>query len=108
MAIDPGLADLLRDALMDEDIHERRMFGGLVMMRNGHMLCGLRSDGAMFRVGHGGMAAALALAGVRVWRNGGLVMGGFVDIPSEDLEDEAVIGKVLELALDFVKSLPPK
>jgi hypothetical protein len=51
MAYDLGLAQLLRDDLVGEKISEKKMFGGLAFLLNGHMVCGLHKGGAMFRVG---------------------------------------------------------
>ena len=45
MEIDEGLAQRVRQTLFElaefADISERKMFGGLVTMVNGHMTCGL-------------------------------------------------------------------
>jgi hypothetical protein len=67
--IDEGLAQRIRETLFDlaefADISERKMFGGLVTMVNGHMTCGLsgrkdRQDGGiMLRVGANHYQAAL-------------------------------------------------
>ena len=53
MAYDDGLAELLREDLADiaTRIEEKRMFGGLCFMLDGHMLCGVHKGGGMFRVG---------------------------------------------------------
>ena len=69
MDIDEGLAQRIRETLFDlaefADISERKMFGGLVTMVNGHMTCGLsgrkdRQDGGiMLRVGANHYQAAL-------------------------------------------------
>ena len=48
-------------------IAEKRMFGGLVFMLDGHMLCGVMRDGGMFRVGKSREAAAMAIDGAGVY-----------------------------------------
>ena len=41
MAYDEGLAQIFRDDLAAQDgISEKKMFGGLCFLNNGHMLCG--------------------------------------------------------------------
>ena len=50
MAYDPGLAQILRDALADLPITEKMMFGGLAFLLHGHMVCGVHKGGAMVRV----------------------------------------------------------
>ena len=49
MAFDPGLAQTLRDALSDWPITEKKMFGGLAFLLNGHMVCGVHKGGVMLR-----------------------------------------------------------
>ena len=64
MAHDEGLAQLLRDDLVDVDgISERNMFGGLCFMLNGNMLCGVSPKGCMFRVGKPREDEARAITG---------------------------------------------
>ena len=54
-AIDEGLAQGVRESLFSladfADINECRMFGSLVFTVNGHMTCGVGSQGLMLRVG---------------------------------------------------------
>ena len=51
MVYDEGLAQIMRDDLCDVNgISEKKMFGGLVFIYAGHMVCGVHKDGAMFRV----------------------------------------------------------
>lgn len=64
MAYDEGLAELLRADLAEiPGIEEKRMFGGLAFMKDGHMLCGVHKGGGMFRVGKPRHAEALAIEG---------------------------------------------
>ena len=109
MAHDEGLAEILRGDLADlPGISEKRMFGGLAFMLDGNMLCGVHKDGAMFRVGKAHEAEALAVPGARPMDFTGRKMGGFVDVADEVLVDEDRRAHLMRLALDFVRSLPPK
>ena len=46
MAYDAGHAQLMQEALHDVDgITEKKMFGGLCFMFNGHMVCGVHQGG---------------------------------------------------------------
>ncbi|MEM8945208.1 MAG: TfoX/Sxy family protein [Planctomycetota bacterium] len=102
-------AGIMRDALATLDgVTEKRMFGGLCFMLNGNMLCGVDKAAGMARVGKNNEAAALALAGVEPLSFTGRKMGGMVDVTPEVLEDETTLRAVLDLALDFVGSLPAK
>ena len=109
MAYDEGLAALLRDDLAGADgIVEKRMFGGLAFMKDGHMLCGVHTGGGMFRVGKPNEAAALALDGVTPMAFTGRPMGGLVDADDEAMADDERRGRLMALALENVASLPPR
>jgi hypothetical protein len=109
MAYDEGLAQTFRDALADRSgVSERKMFGGLCFMLNGNMLCGTYRDGGMYRVGKGNEAAALALPHVRPMTMTGRPMPGLVDVDRIAIDDDALRGQLMRLALDFVEALPPK
>jgi hypothetical protein len=80
MAVDEGLAELLREALAGEaGVVEKRMFGGLAFMLRGNMVCGTYRDRGMFRVGKGQAAEALGLPGTQVMAMGGRAMPGMVE-----------------------------
>ena len=113
MAVDEAAAVILGQALAgDPTVREQKMFGGIAWMRHGHMLCGAMSDkmggGAMFRVGEEAMPEALAIDGVGPFDAAGRPMAGFVAVPAEVIEDEAVLARLLELAGRYVGSLPPR
>lgn len=108
MAWDEGLAQLMREDLAGEDVTERKMFGGLAFLLNGHMVCGVHKGGAMFRVGKPNEAAALAIPGAGPMMFTGKQMSGMVDFSDDATADDDLRGKVMGLALSFVKSLPPK
>lgn len=108
MAYDPGLAQVLRDALEGQPISEKKMFGGLAFLLHGHMVCGVHSGGAMVRVGKENYAAALALHGVAPMMFTGKPMAGMVDLAEAMVEDDRVRGALLGMALATVRALPPK
>ncbi len=108
MAIDPTLAQVLRDDLGGEAFTEQKMFGGLCFLRGGHMICGLHRGGTMYRVGRDRYAQALALPGVRPMRMGKRTMAAMVELSPEDSADPALRRPVLALALATVRALPPK
>lgn len=65
MAWNPELAQLIRTALVRENVAERRMFGDLTFMVDGRMCCGVEDGRMMVRVGPGAYGAFLRRAGVR-------------------------------------------
>lgn len=108
MAWDEGLAQLLRNDLAAEVIAEKRMFGVLAFLLNGHMVCGIHRGGAMFRVGKAKKAAALALPGVTPMMFSGRPMTGMVGCSDEACADDVRRAALLVLALECVRTLPPK
>ena len=108
MAWDEGLAHLLREDLAGLGAVEKKMFGGLAFMLNGHMTCGIHKGGAMFRVGKPNEAAALALPGVARMTMTGRPMPGMVDCSDETCADDERRARLMALALGFVRGLPPK
>ena len=108
MACDTGLAQILRDALHGQPVVEKKMMGGLTFLLNGHMLCGVHKNGAMFRVGKPNYAAALAMPGVGPMLFTGKEMAGMVDVTDEACADDARRDRLVGLARDFVFTLPAK
>jgi TfoX/Sxy family transcriptional regulator of competence genes len=108
MAYDPGLAQTLRDALADLPVTEKKMFGGLAFLLHGHMVCGVHKGGVMVRVGKDAYKAALALKGVSPMMFTGKPMVAMVDVADASVEDDALRGQLLDMALTTVRSLPPK
>lgn len=108
MAWDEGLAQLLRDDLVGEPVAEKKMFGGLAFLLNGHMICGIHKGGAMFRVGKPNEAMALAVPGASPMLFTGKPMSGMVDCSDEACVDDTRRGQLVALSLGFVKTLPPK
>lgn len=109
MAFDEGLAELMRTELAHLDgLEEKRMFGGLCFMHEGHMLCGVHKGGAMFRVGKEQQSGALALDGVTPLAFTGRPMGGMVDVSDDAMASDDTRAALMQMSLRFIKSLPPK
>lgn len=61
MTYDPAMADRMRRVLSDHSsVTERKMFGGLAFMLDGHMCCGVAGNEVMIRVGPAAYQSALA------------------------------------------------
>ncbi len=109
MAFDPGLVEMIRSDLADlSGLDEKHMFGGLCFMLNGHMLCGVHKNGGMFRVGKSRQDAALAIEGVSELAFTGRKMGGMVDATDDAMSDDARRADLIALAIENVRSLPPR
>ncbi|HEY4030477.1 MAG TPA: TfoX/Sxy family protein [Caulobacteraceae bacterium] len=109
MARDKGLEEQIREELGRLDgLHEVAMFGGLAWMLDGNLLCACRHDGLLARLGKGNEAWALAMPGVGEMQMGARKMNGWVRADPDAVADDSVRARLLEGALAFVRTLPPK
>jgi TfoX/Sxy family transcriptional regulator of competence genes len=109
MAYDEGLAYRLSDIYTAfQGVVEKKMFGGLAFMVNGHMSCGIVNDTLMARVGPDLYAGALDRPHARPMDFTGKPMKGFVYVDPEGFESEEELMSWVQLSLDFVLTLSPK
>lgn len=106
---DIGLEELIRQELGERaGLSEKPMFGGLAFLVNGNLVCGARDDGMLVRLGKGNDAWALALPDIALMVMGERPMHGWVRAGAEAYGDDALRKRLLDAALDYVLSLPPK
>jgi hypothetical protein len=106
---DKGLEELVRQELGDQPgLSEKPMFGGLAFLVNGNLLCGAREDGMLVRLGKGNDGWALELPGVVQMVMGERRMHGWVRAGAETYGDDALRRSLIEAALSYTLSLPPK
>ncbi len=109
MAYDEGLAQRLREAYQDESsVVEKKMFGGIAFLIDGHMSCGVVKDSLMARVGPEGYADALREPHAREMNFTGKPLTGFVYVAPEGVESDDALKSWVSRSLRFVRSLPPK
>lgn len=109
MAFDAGLAERVREQLLDVGfVTEKQMFGGLVFMVNGNMLCGVMRESLMLRVGPHAHENALAQPHTRPMDFTKKKMTGFIYVSDEGLESDEDLAGWLDRGLDFAGRLPPK
>ncbi len=113
MAYDAEVAERFRLALGDrKNLQEKRMMGGLCFLLNGHMLGGAdRTKTAqrrfMFRVGRERHEAASRWDGAEPMIQGGRLMTGLFFVDADTCSDETLM-EWIEMAVDFVETLPPR
>ena len=108
MAYDESLADRVRDLMLGEPASsERKMFGGLAFMIDGHMCCGIVGNELMLRLGADGAGRALEQPHVRPMDFTGRPMTAMVYVAPEGLGGGA-LDHWLDQAIAFVRALPPK
>jgi hypothetical protein len=109
VARDLGLEALLRDDLAGEPgLAEASMFGGRAWLLRGNLLCCAREDGMLARLGKDRDGWALELADVVPMFSRGRRMQGWVRAGAAAFGDHALRRRLLDAALGFVRSLPPK
>lgn len=104
---DETLATRVRLQLAAVPFTERKMFGGLCIMLNGNMACGVMGEELMVRTGPANHSDALARPYARPMDFTGRPMRGMVFVAAEGLDDES-LAEWVELGANFAGSLPPK
>lgn len=109
MSYDEGLAERVRELLhSQQNIAEKKMFGGLAFMSRGYMFIGILGDVLMARVGPEYYEQALSQPYVREMDFTGKPMRGYVFVDPPGFEEDAELYDWVQRCHDFVKSLPPK
>ena len=109
MAYDEGLAARIADQLEGEPgLVEKKMFGGLAFLVEGHMCVGIVGDELMVRVGPEAYEEALAEEGARPMDFTGKPMRGLVYVAAEAVAEEPQLAEWIGRGLRFVRGLPPK
>lgn len=109
MAYDEALAARVRARLAGRrGLAERRMFGGLCFLVNGHMCAGIVGSTLMLRVGPERYAEALARPHAREMDFTGRPLKGMIYVDSPGVAGSAALGGWLNLALAFVQNQPAK
>jgi TfoX/Sxy family transcriptional regulator of competence genes len=104
------MADRLRN-LLDGDprITEKKMFGGVTFLLNGHMLISGAKDGrVLVHVGKDDNDEALNRPGASPMVHGGKTMRGFVWVDPDEAEDDDVLRGWIEIAERYCKAQKPK
>ena len=92
MTVDEELAGRVRVAMAGcGAVVEKRMFGGLTFMLDGHMRCGVAGGEIMVRVGPLGYEEALAEPHAREMDFTGKPLRGFVYVGADGLEGEEAL-----------------
>lgn len=109
MAFDEKLAARVRTLLQAESgLIERKMFGGICFMIQGHMAIGVEKANLMVRVGPEQYARALKAKHARPMDFTGRPLKGFVYVSVDGYKTAASLKKWVDLGVGFAKSLPRK
>ena len=109
MAFDETLADRIRTTLArKKGIEEKKMFGGLCFLLNGHMLVGVWKNSLIARLGPEQGEEALLEQHVKEMDITGKPMKGWVMVEPQGVEDDSQVKGWIQRAVRFVGKLPAK
>ncbi|MGC2449191.1 MAG: TfoX/Sxy family protein [Candidatus Sulfotelmatobacter sp.] len=109
MAFDENLAERLRLLFRGKyRVTEKKMFGGLAFMVNGHMCCGIVATDLVVRTGPDAFEDALERPNTRPMDFTGRPMKGFVYVVPAGYRSDRDLKSWAQSGLDFVLSQPPK
>ena len=106
MAFDEKLAARMRTELADQRVEEKKMFGGLTFMVDGHMCCGIGKGGMMVRVGPDAYDKAVAMQGARPMDITGRHMKGLVWVDPATVTTKKKLSQWINRGVAFVGTLP--
>ena len=115
MPFDEAAADRLRAALSTvlkqapaRSLEEKKMFGGLAIMVDGHMCVGIIENRVVARIGPDNYADAIGQEHVGPMDFTGRPMKGWLYLMPPVVQDAAALEHWVELARAFVAGLGPK
>ena len=109
MPFSAALRDRCRDQLQGETrVTEKKMFGGIAFLYQGHMVVAIWHDMLIARVGSELSESLIKDDYVREFDLTGRAMRGWLMVDPEGLETDAQLKLWIDRCLDFVRSLPPK
>lgn len=109
MAFSESLAQRIRDLLYPlATAEEKKMFGGIAFMVSKNMTVGVNQDNLIVRVGLENYEASLRKPGADLFQPTGKPMAGWITVVPDGLQTNEDLKYWIELALEFVKTLPVK
>jgi TfoX N-terminal domain len=109
MAYSEKLASRIREILAgDNDVAEKKMFGGVCFMANGHMAVGILGEELMVRTGESGFDEALKRPHARIMDFTGKPMRGFLVVAPAGIKTKDALAGWIGLGAAHARSLPPK
>jgi len=109
MVYSEALAQRVRDVLFPlTTAEEKKMFGGVAYMVSGNMTVGVTQDELIVRVGLEKFETSLLKPGVDLFQPTGKPMTGWIKVAPDGHQTEEELKYWIDLALEFVKSLPEK
>lgn len=108
MAYSERLAERIRRHFGLRPVAERKMFGGLAFLVEGHMCCGVMGERLVVRLARDEAAAALQTPHVAPMDFTGRPLAGFLYVEPAGIRQDAELRRWLARAAAYVETLPPK
>ncbi|MCK6440150.1 MAG: TfoX/Sxy family protein [Planctomycetes bacterium] len=109
MAYDEATAERIRNVFKGRrNVAEKKMFGGIAFMFNGHMCCGLVKDKLVLRLGEEGAAKALKRKHARPMDFTGKPMKTMVYVDPAGYRNDGDLKAWVKLAAEYAATLKPK
>ena len=109
MAFSESLAQRVRDLLYPlTTAEEKKMFGGIAFMVSGNMTVGVNQDNLIVRVGLENYETALGKPATDLFQPTGKPMAGWIMVAPDGHQNDENLNYWINLALEFVKTLPSK
>ena len=110
MTFDADLADRMRDLLAEErDLTEKKMFGGLAFLIDGHMAVAASGQGGiMIRADPAESDALVETTDAELVVMRGKPMAGWLRVDAESLRARRELAKWVEVGTAYARSLPAK
>jgi TfoX/Sxy family transcriptional regulator of competence genes len=109
MAYDEGQAQRIREHVQGEPgITEKRMFGGLAFLVDGHMAVAASEGGLLLRIDPAEMGTLSSRPGVRPFEMRGRPMSGWLHVGDEAIVEEEELRHWVDIGITYARSLPPK
>src|SRR5438876_11303808 len=107
MAFDEKLAARIRNRLSrKKGVTEKKMFGGIAVLLNGNMSCGVHGEEMIVRLAPDATDAALVQKHTRVFDLSGRPMKGWILIEPDGLRTDKKLAKWVETGVNYAASLP--
>jgi hypothetical protein len=110
VAYDEELAERIRALVgAEDDLTEKKMFGGLAFLIGGNMAVGASGQGGILvRVDPEQGDELVGTTSARYMEMRGRQMQGWLRVDSDDVRDDADLAKWVELGTTYARSLPAK
>src|SRR5215471_4085172 len=109
MAYDVHLADRIRSILQSAgEFSEKKMFGGLAFLVNGHMCCGVLKTDLVLRLTPEEAAASLRQPNARPMDFTGKPMKSMIYVSAMGTDSDQALATWVESAVKLARSVPPE